>query len=83
MKTIKIPRLEAHIECNREGWVSIYVETEMPFGIMGDGATVEEAKKDFLGALSEMIEYHKEDTGELVEVEQIDFVLDATAFEAV
>lgn len=80
MKMIKIPVLEAHIECNRNGWVSIYVETELPFGVLGEGATIEDAKKDFLEALNEMIADHRNRVGELVEIEKIDFVLDTTAF---
>lgn len=39
----------AHIECGNDGFYSVYVEEDFPFGFFGEGRTVKEAKQDFLG----------------------------------
>lgn len=71
--------LHAHIESNGRGLYSIYVEEDLPFGVMGDGYTIEEAKEDFLVVYQGMREAHKARTGEDVDFEFL-FVMDTSAF---
>ena len=69
----------AHIECNRNGFYSVYAEEDFPFGFFGEGNTVEEAKVDFLGTFDAFCQDHYKRTGEQIEAEFI-FVYDASAF---
>ncbi len=69
----------AHIESNKKGFFSIYVEEDLPYDIIGDGYSVEEAKKDFLAVYEASREDHKETTGEDIEF-SFKFVMDASAF---
>lgn len=69
----------AHIECNNEGFYTVYPEEDFPFGFFGEGYTAEEAKYDFLGTFDAFCKDHYERTGELVEAE-FEFVYDASAF---
>lgn len=60
------------IEHNGQRLFSAYpLYEKLPFGVMGDGYTIEEAKEDFLAALEEMSTYHKERTGEDVRVKVV------------
>ena len=72
-------QLKAHIECNKSGYYSVYAEDGLPFGVIGEGETAEQAKQDFLNVFEAMRQAHKERTNEYVEAE-FDFVLDASAF---
>lgn len=68
----------AHIESNGNGWYSVYCNEEFPFGFFGEGATIEEAKEDFLATFKGFsIDHHKR-TGEMVEA-NFTFELDASA----
>ena len=58
---------EAHVESNGAGWYSVYCNDEFPFGLIGEGASVEEAERDFLAVFDAMRIAHKERTGEDVE----------------
>lgn len=69
----------AHIECNSNGFYSIYAEEDFPFGFFGEGDTVIEAKEDFLNLFDAMSKSHFQRTGEIVEAE-FNFVYDASAF---
>ena len=69
----------AHIECNKEGFYSVYVPEDLPFGLLGEGNTAEEAKQDFLAVYEAMREAHRVRTGDAIEL-QFDFVMDASAF---
>lgn len=71
--------LKAHIECNKSGYYSVYVEEELPFGVIGEGEKAEAAKQDFLNVFEAMRQTHRERTGEDVQA-TFDFVLDASAF---
>ena len=62
MKTVT-----AHIECNKDGFYSVYVPADLPFGLLGEGDTAEEAKQDFLAVYEAMREAHRERTGEDIE----------------
>lgn len=72
-------QLIAHIECNKSGLFSVYVDTDMPFGVIGEGRTAEEAKENFLSVYEEMKSDHQERTGECVEF-SFSFTLDTSAF---
>ncbi len=69
----------AHIESNGRGFFSIYVEEDLPFGLIGDGYSVEEAKADFLAVYEASREDYKETTGKDEEF-SFRFVMDASAF---
>lgn len=71
-------KIKAHIESNGNGWFSVYTNHEFPFGVIGEGATVEEAKTDFLNVFSEMSKMHEERTGQCVKAE-FEFELDMSA----
>lgn len=68
----------AHIESNGNGWYSVYCEEEFPFGFFGEGATVEEAKQDFISTFEAFRDNHHKQTGEYIEA-TFTFVLDASA----
>ena len=52
----------AHIESNGNGWYSVYCNEEFPFGFFGEGATIEEAKEDFLATFKGFsIDHHEKD----------------------
>lgn len=70
---------KAHIESNGQGMYSVYVEEDLPFGLLGEGTTIEEAKADFMEVYKEMREAHKARTGEEVSYEFC-FVTDISAF---
>ncbi len=69
---------EAHVESNGAGWYSVYCNEEFPFGVFGEGATVEDAERDFLAVFDEMCAAHKERTGEEVQA-TFSFVKDMSA----
>ena len=71
-------KYEAHVESNGAGWYSVYCNEEFPFGVFGEGATIEEAVRDFLAVFNEMRAAHKERTGEDVQAE-LSFVKDMSA----
>lgn len=69
---------EAHVESNGANWFSVYCNEELPFGVMGEGATIVEAERDFMNVYEAMRASHKERTGEDVNVE-FTFVKDMSA----
>nr|DAQ46290.1 MAG TPA: antitoxin [Caudoviricetes sp.] len=71
-------QITAHVENNGQGLYSVYIEEDMPFGVIGDGWTIEEAKADFLESYKSACEDHLESTGDDVQVPVV-FVLDLTA----
>lgn len=71
--------IEAHIESNGQGMYSVYVEENLPFGLLGEGTTIEEAKADFIAVYEEMREAHKARAGEEVSY-KFRFVIDMSAF---
>lgn len=71
--------IKAHIECNSDGFYTVYFDEDLPFGCFGEGHSAMEAKEDFLKVFEEMRRSHLERTGENVEVE-FEFVYDASAF---
>lgn len=73
MKAIK-----AHIESNGQGMYSVYVKEDLPFGLIGEGFSIEEAKADFMAVYEGMREAHKKRTGEDVACEFC-FVMDTSA----
>lgn len=72
--------ITAHVEHNNGKLFSVYLpEKVLPFGVMGDGFSLEEAKHDFLVSLEEMSRIYTERTGEQVEEFSVRFVLDLSA----
>ena len=71
--------LKAHIECNNNGFYTVYLVEDLPFGLFGEGYSAEEAKEDFLRVFETMRKKHLERTGENVEAD-FEFVYDASAF---
>lgn len=69
---------EAHVESNGAGWYSVYCNEEFPFGVFGEGATVEEAERDFLAVFEGMRVNYMERTGRNVEA-TFSFVKDISA----
>lgn len=76
MRTVK-----AIIERGKDGSFDINMEylQDYPFGVMGQGATVEEAKADFLNTYVEMKELMEEQNVDYEELEFI-FLYDTSAF---
>ena len=72
-------KVQAHIECNSDGFYSVYCDADFPFGFFGEGYTAEEAKADFLNVFYGMRDRHFKKTGEYVDAE-FTFVYDASAF---
>lgn len=72
-------QVTAHIECNKQGFYSVYTEEDLPFGLLGEGKTVEEAKDDFLAVYAAMRSAHLSRTGQDIDLD-ITFTLDASAF---
>lgn len=68
----------AYIENNSNGWYSVYCKEQLPFGFFGEGATIEEAKQDFLSAFEAFRNDHHKQTGEYVQA-TFTFVLDTSA----
>lgn len=63
-------RVEVNIERGDDGSYWAYVGSEnVPFGILGDGNTVEDAKKDFLNCYKEMKTYYFETRNKCIECE--------------
>lgn len=60
----RMKKYKAHIECNKDGFYSVYVEEGLPFGVIGEGKTVEAAKSDFLAVYEAMRQDYREETGE-------------------
>ena len=69
---------EAHVESNGAGWYSVYCNEEFPFGVFGEGATIEEAERDFLAVFEGMRANYMERTGKNVEA-TFSFVKDISA----
>ena len=69
---------EAHVESNGAGWYSVYCNEEFPFGVFGEGATIEEAERDFLAVFEGMRANYMERTGKSVEA-TFSFVKDISA----
>lgn len=60
----------AFIERGTDGTYSVYIpDNKLPFGFLGEGKTVEEAKSDFFTSFEDMKEFYKEKGGECPEVE--------------
>lgn len=71
--------IKAHIECNSNGFYTVYHNEDLPFGFFGEGYSAKEARQDFLDTFEAMRQDHLERTGENVDLE-FDFVFDASAF---
>ena len=79
MRKIKV---KAFIERGNDGTYGVYVDLEekrLNYGIIGEGATVEEAKADFLGCYEDMRESFVEDGEPFTEV-IFDFEYDMASF---
>ena len=68
----------AHIECNSNGYYSVYTNDEFPFGFFGEGHSANEAKEDFIATFNAFRADHKASTGEDVDAD-FAFVYDTSA----
>lgn len=71
--------VKAHVECNKNGLYTVYVDEDMPFGVIGEGHSADEAKNDFLRVFDTMRKLHQERTGVDCQID-FEFVYDASAF---
>ena len=71
--------VKAHVECNKNGLYTVYVDETMPFGVIGEGYSADEAKNDFLKVFDTMRKMHQERTGDDYPID-FEFVYDASAF---
>ena len=71
--------IKAHIECNSNGFYTVYHNEDLPFGFFGEGNSAKAAREDFLATFEAMRDDHLKRTGENVEAE-FEFVYDASAF---
>lgn len=63
-------KAEVIIERGADGTYSAYIESNnVPFGLIGDGKTVQETIADFLNSADEMKEYYQEQGKEFPEIE--------------
>lgn len=63
-------KAEVIIERGSDGTYSAYIGSDnVPFGLIGDGKTVQETIADFLNSAEEMKEYYKEQGKEFPEME--------------
>lgn len=63
-------KAEVIIERGADGTYSAYIESDnVPFGLIGDGKTVQETIADFLNSADEMKEYYQEQGKEFPEIE--------------
>ena len=73
-------KAEVIIERGSDGTYSAYIGSDnVPFGLIGDGKTVQETIADFLNSADEMKEYYKEQGKEYPEIEWI-FKYDVASF---
>ena len=71
--------VKAHVECNKNGLYTVYADEDMPFGVIGEGHSADEAKNDFLKVFDTMRKMHHERTGVDYQID-FEFVYDASAF---
>lgn len=58
------------IEPGSDGTYSAYIGSDnVPFGLIGDGSTVQETIADFLNSVDEMKEYYREQGKDFPEIE--------------
>jgi hypothetical protein len=68
------------IERATDGSYGAYIGSgNVPYGIVGDGKTVEETKTDFFNSYEEMKEYYKEENKDFIECE-FEFSYDIASF---
>lgn len=60
------------IERGKNGTYGAYISSDnVPYGLIGEGKTVEEAKEDFYNSYEEMKEYYKAEKKNFIELEFI------------
>lgn len=70
----------AIIERGKDGTYGIYVaDNTLPFGVIGDGKTVAEAKADFQNSLEEMKAYYASEGKAFPEIE-FEYIYDTASF---
>lgn len=60
-------KVTAFIETGDDGTFNVYVNGDLPFGLIGEGKTVEEAVEDFKETYNEMKELYEEETGKSID----------------
>lgn len=73
-------KVKAIIERGNDGDYGAYIGSDnVPFGIIGDGKTVQEAKDDFLNSYEEMKNHYAETNKKIIECE-FEFQYDVASF---
>jgi hypothetical protein len=73
-------KVKVIIERGNDGSYGAYIGTiNIPFGIIGDGKTVQEAKEDFLNSYEEMKVYYSENNKKFIDCE-FEFQYDVASF---
>lgn len=75
-------KVKAFIERGTDGTFGVYIdlnEERMDYGVIGDGASAEEAVKDFKACYADMREFFKKENQPFEEVE-FEFVYDVPSF---
>ena len=68
----------AHIECNNNGFYTVYTNDGFPFGFFGEGNSAQSAKEDFIAAFNAFRDDYMARTGEFIDAE-FEFVYDTSA----
>ena len=68
LRNMNTQKVKARIECNKNGFYTVYCDAELPFGCFGEGRTADAARMDFLNLFETMRQDHLLRTGENVEV---------------
>ena len=79
LRNMNTQKVKARIECNKNGFYTVYCDAELPFGCFGEGRTADAARMDFLNLFETMRQDHLLRTGENIEV-GFEFVYDTSAF---
>ena len=71
--------MRIHVECNKNGFYTVYPEGELPFGVFGEGNSANEAIRNFLDVFEAMRKKYQQREGVDLQVD-LEFVYDASAF---
>lgn len=75
-------KVQVIIERGADGTFAAFIggENQLPFGIIGEGETVQETKADFLGGFEDMRDYYKQEGKAFPEGVEFEFKYDLPSF---